>query len=93
MDFDPQCNTTSGFGLRDKALESNVYLAIANGRSFEGHVLDTGHSNLSLVPSTPDLSGAEVELQEEDDKFAALKNTLKTVDGVYDVVLIDCPEC
>ena len=91
VDFDPQCNATSGFGLRNEAVEKNIYFAFANGRSLDGQVIDTGHANLSLVPSTPDLSGAEVELQGENDKFMALKETLDGISGFYDVVLVDCP--
>ena len=91
VDFDPQCNATSGFGLRDEAVEKNIYLAFANGRSLDGHIVDTGQANLSLVPSTPDLSGAEVELQGENDRFIVLKETLDGISGLYDIVLIDCP--
>ena len=91
VDFDPQCNTTSGFGMRKSSSDKNIYRAFANSRSLEGNILDTGHTNLSLVASTPDLSGAEVELQGESDKFAVLKETLSTATGRFDVVIIDCP--
>ena len=91
VDFDPQCNTTSGLGMREQAKEKNIYLAFAGSAAFADHIIDTGRANLSLVPSTPDLSGAEVELQGEADKFLALKQMLMTVDGRYDIVLVDCP--
>jgi len=91
VDFDPQCNTTSGLGFREQSAEKNIYLAFAGKRSLEEHIVETGRANLSLVPSTPDLSGAETELQADADKFSILKEALGTINGRYDIVLIDCP--
>jgi chromosome partitioning protein len=91
IDFDPQCNTTSGLGMREPGAQKNIYLAFVQGKSLVPHIVETNYTNLWLVPSTPDLSGAEVELQEDGDKYYALKKMLETAIGNYDIVLIDCP--
>jgi len=91
IDFDPQCNTTSGLGMRDAGEQKNIYLAFVQGKNLLPHIVQTDYPNLWLVPSTPDLSGAEVELQDDGDKFYVLKKLLDASIVNYDIVLIDCP--
>lgn len=91
IDFDPQSNTTTGLGRREVVPMKNIYLALIDDKNISPHIVDTEYSNLYLVPSTTDLSGAEVELQSDSEKFYALKKMLDPVYSNYDIVLIDCP--
>jgi chromosome partitioning protein len=91
VDFDPQANTGSGFGITS-AEGSSVYdLLIDDGLSAEQTVVPTEIPGLSVIPSHVDLSGAHVELAERGDKYGLLARKLSSVADAYDFLLIDTP--
>jgi len=90
IDFDPQGNATSGMGVDKTKLEYTVLDVIQNDMPLADVVLPTKHKNLSLVPATPHLANAEVELAQADKRFSRLKLALSNLKD-YDYAIIDSP--
>ena len=88
-DFDPQANATSGLGLDKRKLHSSVYDAVINGVPTRQAIVSTQFGD--VLPATPDLAGAAVELISMDSPNTRLKAALQQVAGEYDVIFIDCP--
>lgn len=91
VDFDPQGNATSGLGVNKTQLTQTILDVIQGGQPIEDVVLKTNHKNLSLIPATPQLANAEVELAKAERRFTRLKQALATQADKYDFVLIDSP--
>jgi chromosome partitioning protein len=91
VDLDPQGNATSGAGL-DKAVEGgSVYGALVDEVPVAGLISTTAIPNLSIVPSSRELSGAEVELVAIDGRERRLAAALAPVIPDFDYILMDCP--
>jgi len=90
VDFDPQGNATSGLGVDKTKLEKTVLDVIMNDAPLVGVVQATDTKNLSLLPATPELANAEVELAKADKRFSRLKQALEGLND-YDFILIDSP--
>jgi chromosome partitioning protein len=90
LDIDPQANATSGLGLRG---ERDVTAAemILDGVGIDRAIIPTRIPNLDLVPSSPDLAGAAVELPDRDDRERVLERALSPVADRYRYIFIDCP--
>ena len=88
-DFDPQANATSGLGLNKKNLKYSVYDVIINQIPTEQAVQSTKYGD--VLPSSPDLAGAAVELLSIPNPNGQLKAALERVQDKYDLILIDCP--
>lgn len=91
VDIDPQCNATHGLGVHELPGIYSVYDVIAGSVSADSAIIDTPIANLQLIPSVPDLAGAEVELAEEPRREFRLADSLASATGDYDYVFIDCP--
>lgn len=91
VDFDPQGNATSGMGVDKQKLDRTVLDVLQEGVSIEDVTLKTCHKNLSLVPATPQLANAEVELAKAERRFTRLKIALASQEDRYDFVIIDSP--
>ena len=91
VDFDPQGNTTSGFGVDKNSLDASVYDAILNDAQVAGLIKDTSSKNVQILPSTIQLAGAEVELVSALARENRLKDAIGQVKDQYDFILIDCP--
>ncbi len=89
LDFDPQGNATSGLGVDKRNLELTVIDAIAGDKKLGDVIISTKHKNLDVLPATPQLANAEVELAKAQHRFSRLKQAL--AGHTYDYVLIDCP--
>lgn len=89
IDADPQANATSALGLRREGF--TTYNVILDGTSPADAAKPTIVENLTVVPSTSDLYGAELELVESEQRTTHLKNAILQVQGQYDYVLIDAP--
>lgn len=87
LDMDPQGNATSGFGIDKQTLQQTIYDFLLGD---EVPAVMTEEENVSILPATGDLSGAEVELLQFKKKESTLKNLLQNMDG-FDFVLVDCP--
>src|SRR5512145_2731878 len=66
VDMDPQGNAGSGLGLKRDALHGTIYAELLNGRPMKELLQPTELRYLQVVPATPDLTGAEVELVNQD---------------------------
>lgn len=88
-DFDPQANATSGFGIDKRKIKVSSYDMIIGNTSAEDAIIHTNYSD--VIPSSPDLAGAAVELIDVERREARLKNELSKVRDRYDVIFIDCP--
>ncbi len=91
VDLDPQGNATSGLGLKNDQLDKGLYHAIMGQESIHNVAFNTHHAGLRVVPATPDLAGANVELVQVEGREAKLSDILTEVSHAYDFVLIDCP--
>ena len=88
-DFDPQANATSGLGLNKQNLKYSVYDVIINQIPTEQAIQSTKYGD--VLPSSPDLAGAAVELLSIPNPNGQLKAALERVQDKYDLILIDCP--
>lgn len=91
IDIDPQGNTTSGFGIDKAELQYSVYDLLIGNCGIKDCVLSMEYPKLDIIPSNIDLSGAEIELLEFEDKEYRLKDSLSLIKENYDFIYIDCP--
>jgi chromosome partitioning protein len=91
IDLDPQANATACLGVDKRAVQAGTYEALLNEEIPVAWVLFNERLQLSLLPSSPSLAGAEVELVEESGREFRLRNALDSLDDRYDYILIDCP--
>ncbi|MCL5071609.1 MAG: AAA family ATPase [Actinobacteria bacterium] len=91
IDMDPQSNTTSGFGISSSDINISAYSLIIYSEDPNKAIVKTPYENLSLIPSTKQLSGAEVELVTVFKREYRLKEALQKLDESYDFIIIDCP--
>lgn len=85
VDIDPQANASSGLGVR--GAEAGVYDALREPEHLTDFIQQTEIKNLHVLPATPDLAGAGVELTDEPEALKSLLSGLQK----YDLVLIDAP--
>ncbi|MBE2249992.1 MAG: ParA family protein [Myxococcus sp.] len=91
IDLDPQGNAGSGLGLDKANLSGSIYDCLIDRRPIGEVVHQTELRFLDVVPSTPDLTGAELELVNAEGREQRLKEALASLANAYDYVLIDCP--
>ena len=91
IDTDAQGNCTTGFGIKKKGLQVSAYDVLTGKTKIEDAILQTEFEQVSLVPATADLAGAEVELVQMEDRFRRLKMQVLTIRDQYDYIFIDCP--
>ena len=91
VDIDPQANATSSLGVEKNSVSTSTYDALLSGDVPASSILFNERLQLSLLPSSPALAGAEVELVEEEGREFRLRDALESFKGKYDYILIDCP--
>jgi chromosome partitioning protein len=91
IDLDPQGNATSGLGIDRRTVDRSVYDALIEGAPMGELTVGTPVAGLDLIPSTPALSGAEVELVGTPVRERRLAASLASLNGRYERVFIDCP--
>ena len=91
VDLDPQANATSCLGVDKLNVEGGTYEALLGDTNVTAYVLLNEKLKLSLLPSSPSLAGAEVELVDELAREVRLRKAIQQVSANYDYVLIDCP--
>ncbi len=91
VDMDPQGNATSGLGISKDELEGGVYQVLAKQQRLHDVVQNTAHEGLRVLPSTPDLAGANVELVDIERREFQLTDILAEATHAYDYIIIDCP--
>ena len=91
IDSDPQGNATSGLGINKSKENKNVYSVMIDGEKIKDCVKETGIKKLSVLPSSIELAGAELELANMIAREYVLKTAIDEVKNDYDFILIDCP--
>ena len=91
LDFDPQGNASTGLGIALSSRNLTSYDLILGDAAVSEAAQKTIVPGLSIVPSTIDLSGAEIEMVSLVKREFRLKNALDQIGDAYDYVLIDCP--
>lgn len=94
VDLDPQGNASTGLGIRAEDRNTTTYDLLLDDFPLEDIVFRTKQENLFLVPSTTDLSSADIELIANEKRSFLLHDALRQVDMdkfLFDFVLIDCP--
>jgi chromosome partitioning protein len=90
IDLDPQCNATVALGVA-KDLEPNTYTCLLGDDDLANATRPTDVGHLLLVPSTPDLAGATVELPRLEASEQRLRGALASVHEQFDQIVLDCP--
>ena len=91
VDFDPQGNTTSGLGLEKGNIDNTVYELLMGECTLDQCIVPSIQEHLDVMPSDVDLSGAEIELLDVENKESILKKNLEFLEEKYDFIIIDCP--
>ena len=97
IDLDPQGNATTGVGVDKSEIKKSIYDLLIDEASIDEVVIKTKYKNLSIIPATINLAGANIELLEKDrlikgfQKGSQLKKHINTIKDSYDYIIIDCP--
>ena len=91
VDLDPQANTTSGLGVDPYQVEWHLYHVLTSGLLPEEAIRKTGVFGLDLLPSNPNLAGANIELVTQPNREFRLRESLAKISNNYDYILIDSP--
>lgn len=91
IDMDPQGNMTSGLGLDKDSIEKNIYDLMIGESDVKEVLQKDALDNLDVIPTSIDLSAAEIELIGVEDKEYIIKNAIEKIKDNYDYVIIDCP--
>ncbi len=91
IDIDPQGNASSGLGIDHHNLQRGLYEVLLDDNTKIRDVIKAYQPNFHILPSTPDLAGATIELVEKENREFRLKEELKSIDNLYDFILIDNP--
>ena len=89
IDFDPQGNLSSSVGIKDEG--KDVYELISGRVPADNAVQKTSVDNLFIIPSSINLTGANVELVSEQNREEFLKKALEPLKNNFDYILIDSP--
>ena len=91
VDLDPQGNASTSMGVNKRGRMASSYDVLIGQAKLSEAIVWTEIPNFSIVPSSPDLAGAEIELVDIERREFALKDALNREAVNYDYVLIDCP--
>ncbi len=91
VDIDSQANATSCIGIDKYTIRGGVYETLLGNGSIQSYTLHNPRLNMWVLPASPALAGAEVELVDAEGREQKLKNMLEPVQNQYDYILIDCP--
>jgi chromosome partitioning protein len=91
IDLDPQTNATAGLGVAEDAVTATSYDLLLGETELEAATVASAVPRLAVVPATPDLAAAEIELATRPHREFLLSRALRGRIASYDDVLIDCP--
>lgn len=91
VDMDPQGNMTSGLGVDKDSVENTIYNLIIGEAKMEEVLIKDVLENLDIIPTNIDLSGAEIELLDVEEKEYIVRNETDKIKDNYDFIIIDCP--
>lgn len=91
IDFDPQGNASTGLGVSHGERALSSYHVLMGEVGVDQAVMQSRVPRLDLLPATVDLSGAEIELVDFEERTHRLDRAMRASSGQWDIVLIDCP--
>lgn len=91
IDLDAQGNATTGMGINKHALKHSIYDVLVDGTEIALACQSTALPCLKMLPSSPSLVGAEIELVGIIARETRLKSALTTINEEFDYIIIDCP--
>ncbi len=91
IDFDPQGNASTGFGIYQNERKNDIYDVMVDNANIKDTIYKTQIPNLNVIPSTVDLSAAELELSNLENREYILRSKLEAIQDEYDYIFIDCP--
>lgn len=91
VDADPQANATFALGFDPEHLPLSLYHVLIGEAEATAAVVRTSLEALDLLPSSPDLAGATVEILELPNRETRLRESLAPLQNLYDFILVDCP--
>jgi len=91
VDLDPQANATSCLKVDKNTVRGGTYDVLIGAASASSYILHNPKLKISLLPASPALAGAEVELVSEIVREARLKRGISSLIDRYDYILVDCP--
>lgn len=91
VDCDPQANASSGMGVGRDDNRHSIYDVLVGDSDAEQVVLPTSVENLSLLPGSKNLTGANIELATAEDRAVRLRHALAAIKDRYDLIVLDCP--
>jgi chromosome partitioning protein len=91
VDLDPQGNASTGLGIGRQARNVTTYQILLGEQPVAAGIVPTAVPRLSVVPASVDLSGAELELVQEERREYRLREALAAARLDFDYALIDCP--
>jgi chromosome partitioning protein len=91
VDLDPQSNATSCLGVNKNHVKGGTYDGLIGSEPLSQLILHNPRLKISLLPSSPALTGAEIELVSQLARESRLRSALAPIADRYDYVLIDCP--
>jgi chromosome partitioning protein len=91
IDLDPQSNASSGVGITIQDKDLSVYDVLLGHEPIEKAITQTEIEGLSVLPASPDLAGAEIELVPLENREKRLLPILNGTFESYDFIIIDCP--
>ncbi len=90
IDADPQANATSGVGVKEDQITITTYECLVEGANPRDGIIVTTTPNLSILPSSIDLVGAEIELVNASNREFKMRSALEGLKDEYDYIFIDC---
>ncbi len=91
IDIDPQANATSCLGIDKNQINGGTYDVLIGAQPILSRILHNPRYKISLLPSSPNLAGAEIELINKPKREFILNNIVEPIRSRYDFILIDCP--
>ncbi len=91
IDLDPQANATSCLGIEKQNVRKGTYEVLIGSAPIAAHILHNPKLKLSLLPSSPALAGAEIELVDIAHRETRLKEVVLPIADRFDYIIIDCP--
>lgn len=91
IDLDPQGNSSTGLGIDYAQRTDNIYEVLVNNLPIQSIISETSIPYLHLLPADMDLSAAEIELSQLQEREYILKQNLEEIRNFYDYMIIDCP--